>query len=347
MVAACVVPNTQRDASRGTSRPPTAAAELDLGRVRAAAIAVGTVRYFYPGDDTTLVDWQAFLPWYFDQVVGGRELTSVLSASFREIAPEVSIRETGAPEPSTGAAAQATTGEFLTRWVHYGLGADEEAVYRGFRDGLENGTTAAAAFHVPVAAEAIDGCVRLTLQASVRSIDARAVVAIAIWIDGPGTSWRWQPKKVVATGTVSAEIDLSKGDLVRVGVAFRRGVGGIAIDTLTTACDGKAPRPVVTRGMVSQNLVADLYELRVDDRCAGQGCFFVGRKLTTAFDASRDVLIQDLGKGVTMRMPLARWASRTDQATSVTSGLPRRASALGVARGRRDHVRHLASLLPL
>ena len=83
--------------------------------------------------------------------------------------------------------------------------------------------------------------------------------------------------------------------------------------------------------MVSQNLVADLYDLRVDDRCAGQGCFFVGRKLTTAFDASRDVLIQDLGKGVTMRMPLARWASRTDQATSVTSGLPRRASALGVS----------------
>jgi len=100
----------------------------------------GYIRYFYPGDEASSLDWNKFLCYGIEQVLKAKDKTSLkktLDSLFLPIAPNLDIFFKGeTPQPYQQS--ENVDDLVLVTWQHKGVGADPNPVYKSIRLGRIN-----------------------------------------------------------------------------------------------------------------------------------------------------------------------------------------------------------------
>lgn len=291
-----------RAPSSPSAQPLTAAQRANL---RSLILALGYVRFFYPGDAAASADWQdleidavgRILPLETPEAVQA-ELTRLV----QRIAPDAALYR-GRSSPPAIRIEPPRDGAWLTRWVHDGFG--NSLPYASFRTGVDEPSTSGLHIAVRKPLAELGPCKRAAAQATVIKQDGPIVVQLEL-VPLVGRN-RTPVTAVVESPRSSASADLS-GDAY--GVAFGvfvHGLGSVDLASVTLTCDGRTVATIQPDSpFATSGLTRALYTLSRPHDCGPQPCLRIEQRPQTTLQDT-DIVDADLGNGLKLRMPAVAW----------------------------------------
>jgi len=292
--------------------PANAASQLSrqqLDNVIALTRAVSLVRYRHPADQAADLDWNAFVPAAIDRVLRATDtaaLVDELRALFGPIAPTVTfVRH---PERVVPLDPPHDSADHLAWWWHRGLGPSTP--YSSYREGRgsEDLVTIEEAVTARLAKPA--DCKLAHVHATVRRPTDTGKPSLFVEFLRPG---RQQTDADQAIAVGEHEVTLSKEvppdtQQIRIGL-YAEGRVSVTLSALSLTCDNgaRAAIDLGSEAWAAQGW-SQLFTWNVA-KCGSGTCATLSRNpYDSVFDPNRDVLDEELGNGVRIRVPLAVWA---------------------------------------
>lgn len=290
---------------------PRALSSDEKGRLLALARLVGYLRFFHPSDESAAADWDALEVESVRRVLDARsdeDARAVLQWLTSVVAPTAELYAQG-QVPHTATIPQTSHGWF-TRWHRIGLGSNPP--YVAIRDGIDEPADLGVEFYKFVMLRDVGRCKHVLLRASdhVVSGDPRVTISLATvrGRDNIDSKTSALDKNSQLEQDVS---DLATGVVLGLNVS---GHGEIDVHDLSLACDGREVFSSASSELATRGHGAALFKVVPKTPCDSGECIRVSRLLSTTFDPKSDILDEDIGLGMRIRMPLAVW---TDGAATV------------------------------
>jgi peptidase S41-like protein len=283
---------------------------IQQARLRSLILALGYVRFFYPGDAAARADWQNIEIEAVGRILALDDSEAVkaeLSKLVQRIAPDAALYSGLSPPdiriPPPPHAAQ------LTRWIHDGFGSS--APYGSSRTGIDEPSGSGLHILVRKPLADIGPCKRAAVQAAVLERTGQSLLQVEV-VPLVGRN-RTAVTAAVDSPQSSVSTDISPDAY---GVAFGvfvHGLGTIDIANVTLRCDGRVAsemRPDST--FDTSGALRYLYTVSSARDCGLKGCLRIERKPETTVQAT-DIVDVDIGNDLRLRMPVVAWTdgSRT------------------------------------
>ncbi len=322
------------DAGLG-NEPARALTHEEAANLAALARLVGLVRYFYPSDESARLDWPAWTIEAVGQVEHARdtsELARILSRLIAPVAPTAQVFSKGSPPPPISR--PRAPGVRRIAWRHYGLSTGTPRSAGNFASRRVGGFVKpegeggalwildAAALHAKT----------LQLRASTRAEwQGEASGKGEFWVSAVGSDGRAlarDRRPVEGASWQDMEITLPLPENVAkiyFGVRLT-GAGRLFLDRVHVTANGGAdttPREVLADGFeadspgrypeswfVSPDTRAAGYRVEVTEERPREGrrALMIAWDLDVALPDPERPFLADLGRGVSLRLPLALFA---------------------------------------
>lgn len=273
-----------------------------LENVQALARAAALIRFRDPADETTAIDWDRFVPFAIERVLGANtrtELQHVLHDVFGPIAPAIIFSTTatsGSLEPARD------HGDHLVRWRHHGVSNRPPfAMWREGRDPDRALLDVQALIAVPDLAH----CRRPRVVASVPEHGEHGATMYA-QINQPGQVGKWINHELSDGPTSAMDLEIPP-DAVEIKLGLEiTGRTEVELEQLSLTCDGhEVGRALAASAAWESSGHPDLYSTQKAP-CGHTQCLSIKRRpLNDVFDRTRDEMHAQLAPGLWMHMPLA------------------------------------------
>jgi hypothetical protein len=293
----------------GRSPPPTSV-ELSAQQISSLVTlsrAAAMIRYLHPSDQSSDLDWNAFLPAAIAQILRGSspaDLLSNLRRIFKPVAPTATFSSTASPIEA--ALPPGGGGTHLVRWRRYGFG--EDSPYASYREGRDADNTSATAL-TRLAVPDLKTCKSISLRMDGQRVPGTGKTSLVARLLLPARTDHevvepWPDSSSAAMLATNVPADTQA---IEVGLRVE-GSTGVRFDTLAASCNRGVPQ-IVDLGHAQWMFsdFSELYDWSVS-RCGAKPCVTFQRKPFDTFSPDRDMLHGDIGNGITLHVPLAVWA---------------------------------------
>lgn len=276
-------------------------------RLFALAQLTGLLRFFHPSDQSANADWTKLEVDAVRRMLDARtddEARRVLQWLTSTVAPTANIYRDGEAIDATPIP-QSATGWF-TRWKRIGLGST--GPYYAVRDGLDEPDDLDLELQKVVLLRDVGVCKHATVSAASTIVSGTPQVSLSLTAVRGKEDIDSKSAPLQRTARVDDDVPTSAtGLLFAVSIS---GHGQVDIGRVTLLCDG---REVATNadGMATEGKGAGLFAVATDPTCDGGRCMRISRTLPTTTDPKVDVLDQEIGLGLRVRLPLAVWTDGT------------------------------------